>query len=539
MSQNAGKVGISGQAARPSSRRQRSRTISRVRLELGLFVGAAVLLARAVAAGAAGRWRRDWPPGRAGSELVATGEPGELVVEARRSGGAHGAVLEGQRVGAVGLDAVRPTSVGGASGGSGGTGRRRCRCRCSRRPPTARRGGCRTSTGRRRSLGSPVAGEHGPALGGGEGAGGAAEVQEPAVGAEQQLHRPAGGDRREQAVGDGVAVEGGGDAAGAVEGVEEQAPVELAEPGPGGEEPLEVGGGDDPGDPQPGPVEGDDVGGDGEPLAAPVPVGVLERVEVALAHLDAARRPGVASGCVVRRGGRRGWQRSSAFSIGAAESGSKKPRTASSSSTRDADSSRSGTTSAGAMPASAASRSARSSACSPSGAAPARSGGRSAGPGSSIVSSMVCGEALDVTVGHERRRQVDLGGGQPTATPRLAELGPRRHPGRPSGDRTGSGSVMRQRCRSNDGHVGEPVDLGQPRCGVARPRRRRRPASRRSLSSRASAIASPSTARSRPSIASRSHWSRSPAPPDPMPDSVAYISSINNRKRNKTLVKTP
>ena len=99
-----------------------------------------------------------------------------------------------------------------------------------------------------------------------------------------------------EAVGDGVAVEGGGDAAVAVEGVEEQAPVELAEPGPGGEERVEVGGGDDTGDAEPGPVEGDDVGGDDEPFAAPVPVGVLERVEIALAHGDQRVGPALLRG---------------------------------------------------------------------------------------------------------------------------------------------------------------------------------------------------------------------------------------------------
>ena len=40
------------------------------------------------------------------------------------------------------------------------------------------------------------------------------------------------------------------------------------------------------GDPQPRPVEDDDVGGEGEPLGAAVAVGVLERIEVALAHRD-------------------------------------------------------------------------------------------------------------------------------------------------------------------------------------------------------------------------------------------------------------
>src|SRR5690606_25697042 len=99
-----------------------------------------------------------------------------------------------------------------------------------------------------------VAGEHGAALGGGEGAGGVAEVEDAALGGEHQLHDPTGCDCGDEAVGDGVAVEGAGGGGGVVEGVEEQAPVELTESGAGGEERVEIGGGDDVGDPEPGPV---------------------------------------------------------------------------------------------------------------------------------------------------------------------------------------------------------------------------------------------------------------------------------------------
>ena len=53
----------------------------------------------------------------------------------------------------------------------------------------------------------------------------------------------------------------------AVEGVEEQAPVELTEVGAGGEERLEVGGGADAEALEPGPVEHDHVGGEGEAFA--------------------------------------------------------------------------------------------------------------------------------------------------------------------------------------------------------------------------------------------------------------------------------
>ena len=86
----------------------------------------------------------------------------------------------------------------------------------------------------------------------------AAVVDHPAVDGEEAFEQAALGDAREQAVGDRVAVEGAGHVAGAVERLEEQAPLEGAEVGPLVEEGLELGGGAHAGTAQGAAVERDD-----------------------------------------------------------------------------------------------------------------------------------------------------------------------------------------------------------------------------------------------------------------------------------------
>ncbi len=134
-------------------------------------------------------------------------------------------------------------------------------------------------------------GEQGAALGVGEGSSAAPEVEDPVLGGEEQFEHPARCGGGDEGIGDGVSVEGHRDAAGAVEGLHEQSPVDVSEVGAAGEEGVEVGGGLDAEGSEPGPVQHDEVGVEGEPFAAPVGAGVGDGVEVVAGDLDEGVRP--------------------------------------------------------------------------------------------------------------------------------------------------------------------------------------------------------------------------------------------------------